>query len=121
MNEPRRRGPIARFFTGLWDAMNFTRRLVFNLLFFGLLMVLLVVMSAGENVRPLLDRTTLVIAPEGRVVEQYSSDPATRALAAAVGDQGAGEIQLRDLLRVIDAAKAGPCIADRTCDSTTIA
>ena len=105
MNEPRRRGPIARFFTGLWDAMNFTRRLVFNLLFFGLLMVLLVMMSAGENVRPLLDRTTLVIAPEGRVVEQYSSDPATRALAAAVGDQGAGEIQLRDLLRVIDAAK----------------
>ena len=105
MNEPRRRGPIARFFTGLWDAMNFTRRLVFNLLFFGLLIVLLAMMSAGESVRPLLDRTTLVIAPEGRVVEQYSTDPATRAFAAAVGDEGAGEIQLRDLLRAIDAAK----------------
>ena len=41
MNDPRRRGPIARFFIGLWDAMNFTRRLVFNLLFFGLLLVIL--------------------------------------------------------------------------------
>ena len=38
MNEVRRRGPIARFFVGLWDAMNFTRRLVFNLLFFALLL-----------------------------------------------------------------------------------
>ena len=28
-----RRGPLARFFIGVWDTMNFTRRLVFNLLF----------------------------------------------------------------------------------------
>ena len=49
MNEPRRRGPIARFFKGLWDAMNFTRRLVFNLLFFGLLIVVLALMSAGDS------------------------------------------------------------------------
>ena len=52
-----------------------------------------------------LDRTTLVIAPEGRLVEQYSSDPASRALAKAFGDDDAGEVQLRDLLRAIDAAK----------------
>ncbi|HET7655387.1 MAG TPA: signal peptide peptidase SppA [Luteimonas sp.] len=105
MNEPRRRGPIARFFKGLWDAMNFTRRLVFNLLFFGLLVVILALMSAGESVRPLLDGTTLVIAPEGRLVEQYSTDPATRALAKIMGDDKAREVQLRDLLRAIDAAK----------------
>src|SRR5690606_30924756 len=105
MNEPRRRGPIARFFKGLWDAMNFTRRLVFNLLFFGLLVVILALMSAGETVRPLLDGTTLVIAPEGRLVEQYSTDPATRALARIMGDDKAREVQLRDLLRAIDAAK----------------
>ena len=41
MNETRRRGPIARFFIGLWDAMNFTRRLVFNLLFFAVLLLIL--------------------------------------------------------------------------------
>ncbi len=103
MNDTRR-GPIARFFVGLWDAVNFTRRLVFNLVF---LLVLLVVAGAimSDGGRPLLPRTTLVIAPEGKLVEQYTSDPASRALARALGDRGAGEVQLRDLLRAIDAAR----------------
>jgi protease-4 len=105
MNDSSRRGPIARFFTGLWDAMNFTRRLFFNLLFFGLLLVFLGVLAAGDSARPLLDRTTLVIAPEGQLVEQYSTDPASRAFARMFGDDGAREVQLRDLLRAIDAAK----------------
>jgi protease-4 len=105
MNDPRRRGPIARFFVGLWDAMNFTRRLVFNLLFFGLLLIVLGAIAAGDTARPLLERTTLVIAPEGKLVEQYSTDPASRAFARMFGDEGAGEVQLRDLLRAIDAAR----------------
>ncbi|MFL6593580.1 MAG: signal peptide peptidase SppA [Luteimonas sp.] len=104
MNEPRRRGPIAGFFVWLWQAMNFTRRLVFNLLFFGLLLLLLSALGNG-GVRPLLARTTLVIAPEGKLVEQFTSDPASRALARTLGDDGSGEVQLRDLLHVLDAAK----------------
>ncbi|MDQ3230058.1 MAG: signal peptide peptidase SppA [Pseudomonadota bacterium] len=104
MNEVRRRGPIARVFIGIWDAMNFTRRLFFNLLFFFLLILILVAIGAGDRARPLLDRTTLVLAPEGRLVEQYSSDPASRALAKAFGDDNNREVQLRDLLRAIDAA-----------------
>ena len=35
------RGPIARFFIGVWDAMNFTRRLILNLLFFFILLIVL--------------------------------------------------------------------------------
>ena len=50
------------------------------------------------------DRTTLVIAPEGRLVEQYSSDVASRALSKAMGEGGTEEVQLRDLLRALDAA-----------------
>ena len=103
MNEVRRRGPIAGFFVWLWDAMNFTRMLVFNLIFFGLLFVILAAL-AGGGTRPLLDRTTLVIAPEGNLVEQFSSDPLTRALERAMGDKG-GEVQLRDLLRALKLAK----------------
>jgi protease-4 len=105
MNEIRQRGPIALFFVGLWDAMNFTRRLVFNLLFFGLLLIVLVAIASGDTAKPLLDRTTLVIAPEGKLVEQYSTDAASRALAKMFGDEGKGEVQLRDLLRTIDEAK----------------
>lgn len=111
MNPPPlpRRNPIAVFFVGLWDVMNFTRRLILNLLFFGLLFLVLIVFVAaagrGSGVKPLLERTTLVIAPEGRLVEQFSTDPMTRALGKALGDGGAGEVQLRDLLRAIEAAR----------------
>jgi protease-4 len=109
MNQPVRRGPVAAFFVGLWDVMNFTRRLILNFLFFGLLflflVVFLVVVGRGSGVKPVTERTTLVIAPEGKLVEQYSADPATRALAKALGDKGAEEIQLRDLLRALDTAK----------------
>ncbi|KAF1688863.1 signal peptide peptidase SppA [Pseudoxanthomonas koreensis] len=106
---PPRPNPVARFFTGLWDVMNFTRRLIVNLLFFGLLLLVLLVFLAalgkGSGVKPLQERTTLVIAPEGRLVEQYTTDPVTRALARAMGDRSADDIQLRDLLRAIEAAK----------------
>ncbi len=104
MNDTARRGPIARFFVGLWDAMNFTRRLVFNLVFFFLLFLFLAIVFSGPRTKPLLDRTTLVIAPEGTLVEQYSSDPLTRALGKAMGERG-GEVQLRDLVRALDAAR----------------
>jgi protease-4 len=105
MNDIRRRGPIARFFIGLWNAINFTRRLVFNLLFLMVLFVVLIALAGGGASRPLLPRTTLVIAPEGKLVEQYTSDPASRALARMLGDNGTGEVQLRDLLRALDAAR----------------
>lgn len=104
MNDTPRRGPIARFFVGLWDAMNFTRRLVLNLLFFAVLLLFLAILGAGPRTKPLQDRTTLVIEPEGALVEQYSSDPLTRALSKALGERG-GEVQLRDLVRALDAAR----------------
>ncbi|MGJ7904366.1 signal peptide peptidase SppA [Lysobacter sp. 1R34A] len=99
-----RRGPLARFFVGAWDTMNFTRRLIFNLVFFGLLFVFLIAVVFGGRAQPLLERTTLVIAPEGNLVEQYSTDPASRALGRVFGDKDE-EVQLRDLLRALDAAK----------------
>ena len=108
MNPPPvpRRNPVARFFVGLWDVMNFTRRLILNLMFFGLLFLMLIVMlvamgKGASSAKVLHERTTLVIAPEGRLVEQYSTDPVSRALAKAMGESNAEEIQLRDLVRAI--------------------
>ncbi|HEY0503573.1 MAG TPA: signal peptide peptidase SppA [Lysobacter sp.] len=108
MNTVPRRGPIAEFLLGLWNVMNFTRKLILNLIFFGLLFIVLVFILAAigaSSGKPILDDTALVIEPEGALVEQYSSDPATRALEQALGDRDHEEIQLRDLLRVLDAAK----------------
>lgn len=100
---PRRRGPIARVIVGAWDALNFTRRLVFNLLFLLLVLVVLVAIFSAERAKPLLDRTTLVIAPEGALVEQFSVDPVSRAFGKMTG-QDTPEVRLRDLLRVIEKA-----------------
>ena len=94
-------GVIRRFFRGLWDALNFTRRLVFNLIF---LAVLLAFFGAFFASRPLLaPRTALVLDPSGAIVEQYSTDPTQRALSNVAGNESP-EVQLRDLLRAIDAA-----------------
>ncbi|GAA0725017.1 signal peptide peptidase SppA [Dokdonella soli] len=94
-------GVIRRFFHGLWNALNFTRRLVFNLIFLLLLIGFIGAFFAG---RPTLaPRTALVLDPIGLIVEQYSSDPAQRALTNLAGNE-VKEVQLRDLLRVIDAA-----------------
>lgn len=108
MNHAPARNPYG-FLGTLWNAINFTRRLILNLLFFGLLglLLLLVVIgmfSGGDSPR-IADRTTLVIAPQGRLVEQYTTDPATRALARALGDNRRQEVQLRDVLRSLEAAK----------------
>jgi len=114
MNQPVRRSPLASFFVGLWDVMNFTRRLIFNLVFFGFLLVVLLAtvfaMGRGDGAKTLRERTTLLIAPEGKVVEQFSADPVSRALAKAMGDKDAQEIQLRDLIRALEAAKTDPKI-----------
>src|SRR3546814_2997145 len=107
MNQPRqgnRNGPVAAFFIFVWDEMNFVRRLAFNILFFGLLLILLIAMASAGRVKPLLDETTLVIAPEGMLVEQYSIDQGMRALSALSGT-GVHEVPLRDLLPALDEAR----------------
>ena len=107
---PPLRSPVASFFVGVWDLMNFTRRLIFNLVFFGGLLLLAVLVLAGSLLgsgsgpKPLKQDTTLVLAPAGRLVEQFSADPLTRALSKAMGDAGSDEVQLRDLMAVIRAA-----------------
>ena len=94
-------GFFRRFFGGIWAALNFTRRLVLNLIFLCILVFFLSVLFAKAPI--LQPRTALVIDPKGEVVEQYRSDPESRALSSFLGDE-TKEVQLRDLLHVIDTA-----------------
>lgn len=108
MNEPRRRGPIASLVIGVWNTINFTRRLVLNLLFLLLLPVLALVLLAalfGGRLTPLESRTTLVFAPEGRLVEQYTCDALSRSLAHATHSKDCQEVRLRDALSALHAAR----------------
>lgn len=105
MNPPRTRGPIARLAIGLWDAVNFSRRLVFNILFLMIMLIVLAAMLSGNKIAPPADRSTLVIAPEGRLVEQFSCDAISRAFSRATQGSDCRELRLRDLLRVLEAAR----------------
>lgn len=92
---------VLRLFRGLWDTLNFSRRLIFNLLF--LLIVGIIVVGAFSGAPPLEKRTTLLIEPQGDIVEQYSVAPVDRAIARAQGTE-VPEVLLRDLLRALQAA-----------------
>jgi protease-4 len=98
------RGPIRRVLGGIWSTLNFTRQLLFNLIFLVIVLLVIAAIFASPGAMPLQDRSALVIELDGALVEQYSSSPADRVLNRAMG-QDAPEIQLRDLLKAIDAAK----------------
>lgn len=102
---PPRRGPIAAFFVFLWDALNFSRRLVLNILFLLIIVLVLAALFGGGRVKPIAERSALVFAPKGALVEQYTCDPFSRALAQMGDGAGCREVRLRDALRVLEHAR----------------
>ncbi|MEO7013888.1 MAG: signal peptide peptidase SppA, partial [Dokdonella sp.] len=101
-------GLFVRLMRGIWNTLNFTRRLILNAI---LVIVLIVLFAAMFRSAPgIHEQTALVLDPQGAIVEQYSTDPGERALAGLSGNT-AKEVQLRDLLRVIDAAASDKRIA----------
>ena len=97
----RKLGLIRRFFGAIWDTLNFTRRLVLNLIF----LVIAIAIIAGLLARtPVVKNgTALVLNLQGNIVEQYSVDASQRAIGRITGN-ATEEVQLRDILRTIDAA-----------------
>jgi protease IV len=102
---PRRRGGFGRFMRNLGRGLNITRLVIINVLFFGLLGLLVLMVYLGNRERAIQSNTVLVLAPEGTLVEQYSADAVSRAFARMSGD-GVKQVQVRDLVRAIDAAAA---------------
>lgn len=98
----KKRGFIAGLFVGIWNTLNFTRRLVLNLIFLFLIILIIVAFHNSGGIY-IADRTALVLDPKGSIVEQYTSEPTQRAFASALGGK-VREVQLRDLIHAIDAA-----------------
>ncbi|MEO7052948.1 MAG: signal peptide peptidase SppA [Rhodanobacter sp.] len=98
---PRRRN----FLRSVGHGINITRLVIINLVFFGfLLVVLLLVVAASVGAdKSVQQDSVLVLKPQGELVEQYSVAPLQRALSGLSGDD-ARQVQLRDLIGAIDAA-----------------
>ena len=105
-------GPIRSFFGFIWSAINFTNHLVFNIIMLFVLLIIIALAFAGmssKSFAPLKDKTALVLDLEGQLVEQRTADTISTAIAEAQGE--GREIQLRDLITVIEAAKTDPKIS----------
>ncbi|MBB3226261.1 protease-4 [Luteibacter sp. Sphag1AF] len=99
---PRRRGFFG-VLAGIGRGINVVRLIVINVIFFGLLLIFAIGIWAGGKATSIEDKTVLVLAPEGQLVEQYSIDALSRAMSRLSGEQPK-QTQVRDLVGAIDAA-----------------
>jgi protease-4 len=104
--------PVWNFVKFLGRSINFVNTLVFNLLMLGVLLVVFAIAmgiaaanNGKANFSPLEDKTALVLDLEGTLVEQYTQSPIERAFAKASNNQAVRELQLRDLLQGLEAAR----------------
>jgi len=99
---------LRRGFGAFWRVVDATRRLVLNLLFL-LVAVLLLRLMFGGSVKPLTPDTALVLELKGDLVEQYSTS-VRETMFDNLGGYSRRTVRLRDVLTVLDTAAADPNI-----------
>ncbi|HEX5353362.1 MAG TPA: signal peptide peptidase SppA [Rhodanobacteraceae bacterium] len=100
MTNPPRHG-FAGFLRALGRGINIARLVIINVVFFGLLLLVLGFVFRG--VPKVGAHSVLLLRPQGRLVEQFSVDALARAVARA-SERSAGEVRVRDLVTAIDHA-----------------
>ncbi|CAN7304059.1 signal peptide peptidase SppA [Massilia sp. LjRoot122] len=93
---------LRRGFGMLWRAVDVSRRTFMNLLFLLFVIIVVMIMSSG-GVKPIGEKTALVLELKGDLVEQYQSSFQDTVLDSIGGDSKRS-VRLRDLLTVLDAA-----------------
>jgi len=91
---------IGYLFSGFWHGLSVLRVIVGNLLFLALIALLLSIFLHGDD-ENLPDRTALVLALRGDIVEQKSETLLSNRLFGEAAQQ---EILLKDVIDVIDHA-----------------
>lgn len=111
---------LIRFFGRLisagWSALTFFRRLVANLAFVGLV-VLVLVFAFGERRAKVPESAVLVLAPSGVIVEQRSESLLSNEL---LGEDAAAETLLKDIIDALDHAGRDPRIRAVLLDVTKL-
>ncbi|SFC14359.1 signal peptide peptidase SppA [Massilia yuzhufengensis] len=93
---------LRRAFGMLWTAVDVSRRTFMNLLFLLFVILVVMVMTSG-GVKPIGDKSALVLELKGDLVEQYQSS-FQDTLLDSVGGDSKRSVRLRDVLTVLDAA-----------------
>ncbi len=93
---------LRRGFGFLWRVVDVSRRTFMNLLFLLFVIIVVMLMTSG-GVKPIGEKTALVLELKGDLVEQYQSS-VQDTLLDTVGGDSKRSVRLRDLLTVLDAA-----------------
>ncbi|GAB3035779.1 signal peptide peptidase SppA [Bowmanella dokdonensis] len=95
------------FFGGIWSVLNFTRNLIFNLIFLLIVGAILVAVFSDENKVIVPADSALVLDLKGKlVIEKTAVDPFEKFMQEALEEQEDNpEVLLRDVIFAIDNAK----------------
>src|SRR5271170_5447909 len=93
---------VRRMFGGFWSFLDWTRRLLVNLIFLAIIVLILVAVFRGSGPK-LEDKTLLVLNLNGPLVEQLSGTAGNLISRQFQGSENK-QVQLRDVLSVLDAA-----------------
>ena len=97
MSTDRRPNLLVRLWLGFWRGLTALRMAVFNILFLVVLALVIRMIFSGGDGLVLDDNTTLVIAPNGVIVEEFVGTPLERSVNEALG-QEVPQTRLRDIL-----------------------
>jgi ClpP class serine protease len=97
---------LAKIFKGIWTGINFSRRLVLNILFLLLVILFFVAITGEEDQVKVADGTVLRLNLNGPIVEEKTYvDPVEAAINdATMGKEAPSEILLDDVIEVINEA-----------------
>ncbi|MGS0681621.1 signal peptide peptidase SppA [Shewanella sp. 125m-7] len=105
-----------RMFLLIWNTVNGLRKLLLNLIFFGVLAIIIVSLSSNDGVE-VEDGAALVLNLSGVIVDQKRQvDPIEAAMKSSNEADGGGEILLADVLTVIENAAADARISQIVLD-----
>src|SRR5690625_7469544 len=87
MSANKRPNILIRIWLGFWRGLTAFRMAVFNVIFRIVVVWLLSVMLSSSDDVVIRDKTTLVVAPQGVIVAEFTRSRAERACRQAIGKQ----------------------------------
>ncbi|MDO6678858.1 signal peptide peptidase SppA [Shewanella sp. 4_MG-2023] len=95
---------IKRFFGFIWKTINGIRKLILNIIFFGIIAMIIMAMTSEEEIT-IEDQSALVLNLSGSIVDQKRHvDPIEAIFKQSNTDDPEAEILLADILYVIENA-----------------
>ncbi|NRA72717.1 MAG: signal peptide peptidase SppA [Gammaproteobacteria bacterium] len=115
------RNILVRLFSFLWSVINNTRKLILNLIFFGII-VAIIISSKQQQQTPQIEDAALLINIQGNIVEQKKPDNPIEQISneAAGAPQQASETLLSDILFAINNATDDDDIKMLVIDSSSM-